>query len=153
MKKISLFLIVFSSFFLVHAQKNLLSGKYTREELTAILIPQAKWIPFPKLNDRNGWSKADQEMMKAYLKAAELNINYVWPYVPATKSLLIERTGDREEYQNIAREKRNTLGIMLLEEIYENKGRFIDPILNGVWSICEESFWGVPAHLPKTKEY
>jgi hypothetical protein len=21
-----------------------------------------------------------------------------------------------------------------------------------VWSICEESFWGVPAHLPKTKE-
>ena len=43
-----------------------------------------------------GWSKADPEMMKAYLKAAESNINYVWPYIPATKSLLIERTGDRE---------------------------------------------------------
>ena len=42
---------------------------------------------------------------------------------------------------------------MLLAEIYENKGRFIDPIINGVWSICEESFWGVPAHLPQTKEY
>jgi hypothetical protein len=153
MKKIVLLFIVISSFFQVHAQKNLLSGKYTREELTTILIPQGKWVPFPKLNDRNGWSKADQEMMKSYLKAAEPNINYVWPYVPATKSLLIERTGDREEYQNVAREKRNMLGTMLLAEIYENKGRFIDPIINGVWSICEESFWGVPAHLPKTKDY
>ena len=153
MKKTALLLIVFASFFQVPAQKNLLSGKYTQEELKTILIPQAKWIPFPKLNDRNGWSKADQEMMKAYLKAAEPNINYVWPYIPATKSLLIERTGDREEYQNIAREKRNILGTMLLAEIYENKGRFIDPIINGVWSICEESFWGVPAHLPRTKEY
>jgi hypothetical protein len=45
------------------------------------------------------------------------------------------------------------LGTLLLAEIYENKGRFIDPIINGVWSICEESFWGVPAHLPKSKEY
>ena len=153
MKKIALLLIVFALIFQIHAQKNLLSGKYTQEELKTILIPQAKWIPFPKLTDRNGWSGADQEMMKAFLKTADQNINYVWPCIPATKSLLIERTGDREEYQNIAREKRNMLGTMLLAEIYENKGRFIDPIINGVWSICEESFWGVPAHLPRTKEY
>ena len=87
------------------------------------------------------------------MKAAESKINYVWPTIPATKSLLIERTGDRNEYQDIAREKRNTLATMLLAEIYENKGRFIDPVIDGVWSICEESFWGVPAHLPQTKEY
>jgi hypothetical protein len=153
MKKTALLLPLIASFFLLSAQKNLLSAKYTQEELKAILIPQAKWNPFPGLNDRNGWSKADQDMMKAYLKVAELNINYTWPYIPATKSLLIERTGDRNEYQDIAREKRSMLGTMLLAEIYENKGRFIDPIINGVWSICEESFWGVPAHLPQTKEY
>ena len=140
-------------FFQLAAQQNLLSGKYTKEELKGILIPQSKWTPFPKLTDRTGWSKADAGMMQAFLKAAESKINYVWPYIPATKSLLIERTGDRNEYQEVAREKRNTLATMLLAEIYENKGRFVDPIINGVWSICEESFWGVPAHLPQTKEY
>ena len=153
MKKIVLPLIAVGLFFQLAAQQNLLSGKYTKEELKGILIPQSKWTPFPKLADRVGWSKADVGMMQAFLKAADSKINYVWPYIPATKSLLIERTGDRSEYQDLAREKRNTLATMLLAEIYENKGRFVDPVINGVWSICEESFWGVPAHLPQTKEY
>ena len=34
-----------------------------------------------------------------------------------------------------------------MAECVEAKGRFADEIANGVWLICEESFWGVPAHL------
>lgn len=133
--------------------QNLLSGKYSAEELRNVLIPRAQWTPFPKIDDRQGWSKADPTMMKAILQNAESYLDYQWPYIPATKSLLIERTGDRDEYQRISFQKRNVLGTLLLAEIYENKGRFLDQIIDGVWSICEESFWGVPAHLPKTKEY
>lgn len=137
----------------LHAQsQNLLSGKYSPQELKKILIPQAQWTPFPKINDRQGWSKAHEGMMRSVLEKAESYLTYEWPYIPATKSLLIERTGDREEYQRISFEKRRVLGTLLLAEIYENKGRFLDHIIDGVWSICEESFWGVPAHLPKTKE-
>ena len=132
--------------------QNLLSGKYTKEQLAKILIPQDKFVPFPKMEDRAGWAKADQGMMKAYVKIAETYLKYEWPCIPATKSLLIERTGDRSEYETISFKKREVLGTLLLAEIYENKGRFIDQIIDGVWSICEESFWGVPAHLPKTKE-
>lgn len=147
---------VFASIFVLHLQaqnQNLLSGKYSKDELKTVLIPLTQWTPFPKTSDRTAWTKADEAMMKAYLKQAESYINYDWPSIPATKSLLIERTGDRNEYQILSFEKRKALGTLLLAEIYENKGRFIDPIINGVWSICEESFWGVPAHLPQTKEY
>ena len=28
----------------------------------------------------------------------------------------------------------------------ENKGRFLDDIINGIFSICEESAWQLPAH-------
>ncbi len=133
--------------------QNLLSSKYAKQELKSRVVPKSNWTPFPSINDRTSWAKADQEMMKAFLKTAEANLNYSWPSIPATKSLLIQRTGDRNEYQAVAREKRTILGTMLLAEIYENKGRFIDPIINGVWNICEESFWGVPAHLPQSKEY
>jgi len=137
----------------MHANsQNLLSGKYTAEELKKALIPQSQWVPFPKIDDRQGWSKAHEGMMKSIVEKAESFLTYEWPYIPATKSLLIERTGDRDEYQRVSFEKRRVLGTLLIAEVYENKGRFIDPIINGVWSICEESFWGVPAHLPKTKE-
>ena len=152
MKKITLLLAMLACCCGLSAQEpNLLSGKFDKTALKNILIPQAAWRPFPLITDRAGWAKADQGMMKANLAEAEKYLAYQWPSIPATKSLLIERTGDRNEYQAISFEKRNVLGTLLLAEIYENKGRFIDPIINGVWSICEESFWGVPAHLPKTK--
>jgi hypothetical protein len=154
MKKTALLLAVMAACFQLAAQdQNLLSGRYSRDSLGMILIPLARWEPFPKISDRSGWAKADQTMMKAFVKQAESYIHYDWPSIPATTSLLIERTGDRSEYEAISFKKREVLGILLLAEIYENKGRFIDPIINGVWSICEESFWGVPAHLPRTKEY
>lgn len=153
MKKLVLFLTTITFCLSILAQTpNLLSGKFRKEELSKILIAPDKWVPFPKIDDRAGWAKADQEMMKAYIKTAETYLNYEWPGIPATKSLLIERTGDCDEYPTISFKKRGVLGTLLLAEIAENKGRFIDQIINGVWSICEESFWGVPAHLPKTKE-
>jgi len=154
MKKIALFLFVSSSFLQLPAQtQNLLSGRYDKNKLKEILIPYNQWAPFPKISDRAGWSKASEPMMKAYLKEAEGYINYSWPSIPATKSLLIERTGDRNQFQEISFPKRQVLGTLVMAEVYENKGRFIDDIINGVWSICEESWWGASAHLPKSKEY
>ena len=154
MKKIA-FLIIYLLLFCEFSSKaqNLLSDKFTKDELSKILITRENWIPFPKFSDRAGWAKADPEKMKAYVGKAENYLNYKWPSLPATKSLLIERTGDREQYEKISFEKRDILFNLLLAEIYENKGRFTDQIIDGVWSICEESFWGVPAHLPKTKEF
>ena len=132
---------------------DLLSGKFTQAELKKALVPQAQWTPFPRRDDRAGWAKADPALMQAYLKKAESYLTYQWPSISATKSLLIDRTGDRDQYQAVSFEKREVLGTLLLAEIAENKGRFIDQIIDGVWSICEESFWGVPAHLPQTKDY
>src|SRR3954463_5536964 len=142
--KVLFFCLLFASSNLLAQTKNLLSGRYDRAALSKILVPAAAWKPFPKPDDRAGWSKADQEMLKAYLKTAESYLNYKWPYIPATKSLLIERTGDRNEFQSISYEKRRVLATLLLAEIYENKGRFLDQIIDGVWSICEESWWGAP---------
>jgi hypothetical protein len=34
----------------------------------------------------------------------------------------------------------------------EGKERFLDDIMNGVWTLCEETYWGVPAHLGLQKK-
>ena len=131
----------------ISEQSNLMSGKYSIEELKKLIIPRDKWTPFPKLNDREGWAKADQAMMKRNLAEAEKLLDFKWPSLPATTTLLYVRTGDRDEYQSVSFSKRIALITLVFAEIYENKGRFTDQIINGIWSICEESYWGVPAHL------
>ena len=154
MKKIAVLMLLTAGYHQLMAQtKDLMSGRYDQQKLKAIIIPYEQWTPFPKLTDRAGWAKASQPMMQAYLKEAEGYINYNWPSIPATKSLLIERTGDRNQFQAISFPKRQVLGTLVMAEVYENKGRFIDDIINGVWSVCEESWWGASAHLPKSKEY
>ena len=155
MKKTTFILTLFLISLAVYAQKeqNLLSSKFSLQELQSILIPQSQWKPFPLIDDRQGWASADQAMMEGYIKAAEPHLNYNWPNIPATLSLLIYRTGNRSEYEAVTFMKRTVFSNLLLAEIAENKGRFIDQIVNGIWSICEESWWGVPAHLPNTKEY
>ena len=153
MKKLLLLLVVLScSIPQLSAQQNLLSGKYSTQQLQELLIPQTGWTPFPRITDRAGWDKADEAMKDAVIKQAVTFINYKWPSIPATTSLLIERTGDRAEYESISFQKREALGTLVLAEVFENKGRFVDPIINGIWSICEESFWGASAHLPRNKD-
>lgn len=152
MKKILLFICLLLTCRVLSAQ-DLLSGKYSESQLSQRLIPQAKWEPFPHTSNRPAWAKADAETGNALIKRAEGFLNYEWPGIPAVKSLLIVRNGNRSEYQDIASKKRQVLSTLLLAEVYENKGRFTDQIVNGVWSICEESFWGASAHLPKSKDY
>ena len=154
MNKITFILVLFLVSLSASAQKeqNLLSSKYTQQELQKVLIPQSQWTPFPRIDDRTAWARADRSMMEGYIKTAESYLDYDWPTIPATLSLLIARTGNRSEYEAITFMRRNVFSTLLLAEIAENKGRFVDQIINGVWSICEESWWGVPAHLPNTKE-
>jgi len=154
MKKltITIFSLLIGLASVAQQEQNLMSSKYTTQELQQVLIPQARWTPFPRINDRAGWAKADRAMLEANLKNAEEYLEYDWPTIPATLSLLIVRTGNRNQYEAVSFQKRNVLASLLMAEITENKGRFVDQIINGVWSICEESWWGVPAHLPQTAE-
>lgn len=39
-----------------------------------------------------------------------------------------------------------------LAECIEGKGQFVDDIANGLWAICEESSWVIPAHLDKLQK-
>ena len=149
MNKLLLYLFLLSAPLSIFAQgQNLLSRQFPPDALQKQLIPHAQWTPFPKLSDREGWAKADQTMLKSYIQEAEQYLNFEWPTIPATASLAFVRTGDRQIYERISYSKRTALGTLLLAEIAENKGRFVDQIINGVWSICEESWWGYSAHLP-----
>jgi hypothetical protein len=132
---------------------DLLSSKYSLENLKHHLIPRSQWVPFPHLDDRAAWAKADKATLDAAVKAAEKYLDYTWPGIPATASLAIARSGSRSPFENVSFQRRGVLATLVVAEIAENKGRFLDQIINGVWAICEESWWGSSAHLSRAKEF
>src|SRR5690606_18179290 len=69
-----------------------------------------------------------------------------WPALPATLFMEYARNGNRRNFERASFARRGALEGLITAECVEGSGRFIDDIVNGIWAICEESFWGVPAH-------
>ncbi len=151
MNKLVLFLIVLgaSELYAQVTPRNILAQKYTVQQVRQTLQPKSQYHPYPTTPAE--WQKAlPDSILKALVKAGEVSLDYQFQPVSATVSLDFVRSGDRERHRGVAYNKRYALTDLLLAESVEGKGRFMEAILNGVWSICEESFWGVPAHIRDT---
>lgn len=138
--------------FYVNAQpfpRNILGNKYALTTIKESLVSQNQFKPYPKT--ANEWKATlPDSVIKNVIKAGEAVLNYTFEPISATRSLDFTRSGDREQHSKISFGKRNALIELVLAESVEDKGRFTEAIMNGIWSICEESFWGVPAHISGT---
>ncbi len=130
-------------------QRNILGKKYTSESVKQSLIAQSEYKPFPKTPEAWKASMPDS-VLATIIKDAEVLLDYKFEPISATISMDFTRSGDRMRHGNLSYGKRSALMNLVLAESIENKGRFTEAIFNGVWSICEESFWGVPAHISGT---
>jgi hypothetical protein len=127
------------------AQRNLL-GQISEATLTAKLVPQAQWRPFPR--EAAAWrAQLPDSLQRRLVALGEAALAQTWPGISATLLLEYTRTGDRSRHQQPSFKKRNDLLHLVMAEAVEDRGRFTEATMNGVWSICEETFWGVPAHL------
>ncbi|MFN4146393.1 MAG: heparinase II/III family protein [Runella sp.] len=129
--------------------RNILGQKYSLAEVKSKLIPFGQFKPYPKTPAE--WQAQIPDSIRTRLvKAGEEALSYTFEPISATVSLDFVRSGDRERHSKISFGKRNALMDLVLAESIEDQGRFTEAILNGLWSICEESYWGVPAHIRGT---
>ena len=128
-------------------QRNLLTNGYPPAKVATALIPLDKYRPFPTIQDRDGWNGLRGETRAALLADGEKYLGFHWPEMPATVFLEYARVGNRSHYEGIRNARMAALQALVYAECVEAKGRFTDDIVNGLWATCEESFWGVPAHL------
>ena len=142
-----LLLVHWSTSLLCTQDKHLLSGAFSPEQLKKIIASSDSWHPFPKCAERGEWFRINEPLRKAYVAQAELYLNSAWQTPKATDFLEYTRNGNRSRYQAISYGRREQLAALVLGECMEGKGRFLDDIMNGVWTICEETYWGVPAHV------
>lgn len=131
--------------------KNLLSGVYSIERLNETILSAGEWHPFPKASEQGAWRKLPERLQNARIRRAEQHLNCEWTTPKASVFMEYIRNGNRSNYQRISFGRRTKLAELVLGECMEGKGRFLDDIMNGVWTICEETYWGVPAHVGAQK--
>ena len=124
----------------------LLSTGYTKEQLVDLLVPHHEFRPFANVSERNFWDAFSRELREAIVTRGEAYRDYAWPTLSAVRYLDYVRTGNRTRYAQLYFDRRFALGTLALAECLEGAGRFLDDIINGIWLICEESSWVVPAH-------
>jgi hypothetical protein len=128
-------------------KRSLLAGPYDPGSLSQWVVSAAEWHPFPRAVERKEWLALPAGLRFATIHKAEGLRGVEWIVPRATVFLDYVRTGNRERYQSVSYGRRERLATLVLAECMEGKGRFVDDIADGVWAICEESWWGVPAHL------
>ena len=125
----------------------MLSDRYSPDRLKIILLSHADWQPYPTAEQREPWEALPEPVRQAHLSLGDRLLNTEWPELQATRFLDFARNGDRNRYQAPHFARRSNLAGLVIAECLEGDGRFVDDIVNGVWAICEESYWGVPAHV------
>ncbi len=151
---LSLFLVAVSAFPLsVSAQDKPgpLAVAWPPEALASLLLSPDAWHPYPKAGDAGGWAKVPEAVRAAHVRLAEKSLGADWPAPKASVFLDFVRDGNRSRYEGVSFGRRVRLAEAVLAEALEGQGRFADEIVDGVWTICEESFWGVPAHVGAQK--
>ncbi len=101
----------------------------------------------PAANNRAFW---DSKFRDGYVTVAEEYLDFSWPINKATDYIQYRHTGNRGLQERIAVNRRAALFSLVVGEIAEYKGRFLPDIVNGIFAISEETFWGQVSEMINT---
>lgn len=130
-----------------YTERNLLEKRASVETLKDVLLMDQQWVPFPDYADRAGWEAFLGPYRETYIRRGEKRLDYRWQVVRATDYLEFERTGNRDVMENPYNENIFAIVDLLLAELAEGKGRFVDQLINGVFHSCEMTSWALAAHI------
>lgn len=129
-------------------QRNILTSLVSKEELKQMLLLNQEWVKFPSYYDRDGWEAFLGDSRDTYIKRGEKALDHTWPRVKATDYLEFERSGNRIVMETPLNDNNNAVANLLMAELAEGKGRFIDQLINGVYAAAEMTSWALSAHIP-----
>lgn len=154
MRKSAIFLILccFVLSMQAYEEKNILKNQATKEQVKESLVMNQQWVKYPAYTDRQGWDKYLGAFKDYYIKRGEEKLHFDWKIVRATSYLEFERSGDRNIMQGPLGQNTQAVADLLIAELAEGKGRFIDDLIDGVFRLCEMTTWASSAHniLQKT---
>lgn len=128
-------------------KRDILQQTYSEQDVAQYLNNGYEWVSYPAYRDREGWDALPPAYRTAYIERGETYLGYDWPATQATVYLDFSRTGSRAAQEKIFNARRAAFQSLVMAELAEGKGRFMDDIINGVFSYAEQTYWGYSAHF------
>ncbi|MGV8091404.1 MAG: heparinase II/III family protein [Mangrovibacterium sp.] len=128
-----------------HEKRNYLTQTYSRRAINTSLVNDDSWVPYPAYENRDAWGAVPEGIRKKAIETGEKYIGYQWQPVLATTYLEFTRTGNRAVVDNAISTRLEVIRSLVKAELMEGKGRFLDDMMNGVFSFCEQTYWGMSA--------
>ena len=132
-----------------YTERNMLQKMADEATLKDMLVLKQAWVPYPAYTDRAAWDSLTGSNKQYLIEAGEKLLNYKWQLTPATAYLEFERAGNRKIMEESYMANRQALNTLMLAELAEGKGRFIDQLLDGAYMSCEMTSWVQSAHLSR----
>lgn len=140
-------LFILSGYLSAQSDQFPLTNHYSRGFVNKAVKWDNSWIYYPDYSDRNAWTNIPDEIKKNIVQQGELYLGFTWPHITATDYLLFTRTGDRATVDDMNSLRNRALNALLMAELVEGNGRFMDDLVNGVFTICQTTYWGSPGHF------
>lgn len=107
---------------------------------------------FPGIGDRKVWAVVPAEERMALLADAEAQAAGEWPVLLAGDFALFHRGGDRTRYETPYFARRRRVVTSMLAALLTGDERWVADVVDGVWLVCDEMTWTVPAHATSAAE-
>jgi hypothetical protein len=105
------------------------------------------WRPYPPIDDRGYWGRVPGETREHLLAQAAPVSQQPWPLLTATAYARFNADGDRQSYERPYFTRRDKLIAAVLTALLTGDTTAAE-ITDGVWLLCEETTWCMPAHQP-----
>ncbi|MDR1114721.1 MAG: heparinase II/III-family protein [Tannerella sp.] len=130
-------------------ERNILTNEAEAINLADALAKGNAWSGISGYKEGAFRASVPVEISRSYIEQAEKYLDYDWPVVKATDYLEFIRSGDRRQQAYAACS--NALISLVMGELAEGKGRFMNQIINAAWYYSEQTWWGWSAHLGSQK--
>lgn len=123
------------------------------QAILANLVTQQEFEPVPHpAKDRKAWQAIAKSTGKPYVQWADEHMDYAWPQVLATQFMAYGRQASRVAVEHPYFERRMALQYFVMAECLTMQGKYLDKIVDGIWTICEETYWCLPPHMGASKD-
>lgn len=133
--------------YLRNYDRHILMDAARKVDIGESLVMNQAWVPYPAYSDRAGWDKLLGNHKDTFIAKGEEYLGFGWLVLRATDYLELERSGNRYAQEDRMARNAEALSSLMMAELAEGKGRFMDDIINGTFFFCELTSWAVSHHL------
>ena len=116
-----------------------------QHDLSKLLGAPGSFRPFPRRQEREAWESLSEAKRQELIGWGDEALAG-YPMITATQFLAYCRTGDRPVFEKPYFDRRKLLMGATFAECVLDNGKYLDAIIDGLWSICEDCTCVVSAH-------